>query len=51
MSAVNGPSSVGVAGDLEVLEELLEALKSDGVRARAIAATVATHSAQAEGCT
>jgi len=48
VSAVNGPSSVGVAGDLEVLEELLEALKLDGVRARAVAATVATHSPQAE---
>jgi acyl transferase domain-containing protein/acyl carrier protein len=48
VSAVNGPSSVGVAGDLEVLEELLEELEGDGVRARAVAATVATHSPQAE---
>ncbi len=48
ISAVNGPSSVGVAGDLEVLAELLEELKVDGVRARAVPATVATHSPQAE---
>jgi acyl transferase domain-containing protein/acyl carrier protein len=48
VSAVNGPSSVGVAGDLEALEELLETLKADGIRARAVAATVATHSPQAE---
>ncbi len=48
VSAVNGPSSVGVAGDLQTLEELLEELAADGVRARAVAATVATHSPQAE---
>ena len=48
VSAVNGPSSVGVAGDLEALGELLERLQDDGVRARAVAATVATHSPQAE---
>ncbi len=48
VSAVNGPSSTGVAGDLEVLEELLEELRADGVRARIVAGTVATHSPQAE---
>jgi polyketide synthase 12/candicidin polyketide synthase FscB len=48
ISAVNGPSSAGVAGDLEVLEELVADLKADGVRARMIPATVATHSPQAE---
>ena len=48
VSAVNGPSSVGVAGEPEVLAELLQSLKADGVRARAVAATVATHSPQAE---
>ena len=48
LAAINGPSSVGVAGDSEALEELLEELRSDDVRARVVAATVATHSPQAE---
>ena len=48
VSAVNGPSSAGVAGDLEVLKEVLEDLRTDGVRARMVAGTVATHSPQAE---
>ncbi len=48
ISAVNGPSSVGVAGDPQALEELLAELEGEGVRARMVAATVATHSAQAE---
>jgi acyl transferase domain-containing protein/NADPH:quinone reductase-like Zn-dependent oxidoreductase/acyl carrier protein len=48
ISAVNGPSAVGVAGDFEALEELLADLKADGVRARMVPATVATHSPQAE---
>jgi candicidin polyketide synthase FscB len=48
LSAVNGPSAVGVAGDLEALEELLDELKADAVRARMVAGTVATHSPQAE---
>jgi acyl transferase domain-containing protein/NADP-dependent 3-hydroxy acid dehydrogenase YdfG/acyl carrier protein len=49
VSAVNGPSSVGVAGDPDALDELIESLEADDVRVRRIAATVATHSAQAEG--
>jgi acyl transferase domain-containing protein/NADPH:quinone reductase-like Zn-dependent oxidoreductase/acyl carrier protein len=48
ISAVNGPSSVGVAGDMWALEELLEELDAEGVRARMVRATVATHSVQAE---
>ncbi len=48
ISAVNGPSSVGVAGDLQALGELLAELEADEVRARMVPATVATHSAQAE---
>ncbi len=48
VSAVNGPSSVGVAGDVEALEELLGVLEGEGVRARIVRATVATHSVQAE---
>ncbi len=48
VSAVNGPLSVGVAGDLEALEELLQVLDAEGVRARVVKATVASHSVQAE---
>jgi acyl transferase domain-containing protein/acyl carrier protein len=48
ISAVNGPSSVGVAGDPRALKELLRDLEAEGVRARMVAATVATHSRQAE---
>jgi mycoketide-CoA synthase len=48
LAAVNGPSSVGVAGDPQALQELLGALEADGVRARWVTATVATHSPQAE---
>ncbi len=48
ISAVNGPSSVGVAGDSEALEQLLADLKREDVRARRVPATVATHSPQAE---
>ncbi len=48
ISAVNGPASVGVAGDPDALEELLAQLEADGVRARRVRATVATHSPQAE---
>ncbi len=48
ISAVNGPASVGVAGDPQALQELLAELKADEVRARRVADTVATHSPQAE---
>ena len=48
VAAVNGPSSVGVAGDPQALKELLGALETEGVRARLVPATVATHSPQAE---
>jgi acyl transferase domain-containing protein len=48
VAGVNGPASVGVAGDHEALRELLEACAAEGVRAREVRATVATHSPQAE---
>jgi acyl transferase domain-containing protein/acyl carrier protein len=48
ISAVNGPSSVAVVGDLQALQELLEQCEADGVRARQVAATVPTHSMQVE---
>ncbi len=49
VSAVNGPRSTAVAGDLEGLQELLVELERDDVRARLVPATIATHSPQAEG--
>ena len=48
VSAVNGPASSAVAGDGEALQELLAELEGEGVRARIVPGTVATHSAQAE---
>jgi mycoketide-CoA synthase len=48
VSAFNAPSSVAVAGDPDALDGLLEQLDVDGVRARRVAATVASHSEQAE---
>jgi acyl transferase domain-containing protein len=48
VSAVNAPTSVGVAGDQDALEELVAQLKADGIRARVVDATVPTHSAHAE---
>ncbi len=48
VGGVNGPDSVGVVGDLEALSELLEACEADGIRARAVSATVASHSPQVE---
>ncbi len=44
VAGVNGPHSVGVAGDREGLEELLAECEGEGVRAREVpGATVATH--------
>ncbi|MFJ1967235.1 type I polyketide synthase [Streptomyces sp. NPDC087903] len=48
VAGVNGPAQVTVAGEVEPLEELVAALAADGVRARVIAATVASHSPQVE---
>ncbi|HEY7951596.1 MAG TPA: beta-ketoacyl synthase N-terminal-like domain-containing protein, partial [Solirubrobacteraceae bacterium] len=48
ISGVNGPGSAGLAGDPEVLAELLEVFGAEDVRARLVPATVATHSPQAE---
>ena len=48
VASVNGPSAVGVAGDRESLTMLLDDLHADGVRAREVAATVASHSAAVE---
>ena len=48
VAGVNGPSSVAVAGDGEALQEFLEECAAAGVRAREVAATVATHSPHVE---
>ena len=48
IAGLNSPSLVTVAGEPEALEELVAALTDDGVRARVIAATVASHCAQVE---
>ena len=48
LAAVNGPSSVTVAGERDALEAVLEECAAEGVRARAIPETVASHSAHVE---
>ncbi len=48
VGGVNGPGSVGVVGDSEALSELLEECRSEGIRAREVPATVASHSPQVE---
>ncbi|WP_131732486.1 type I polyketide synthase [Actinomadura formosensis] len=44
VAAVNGPSSVVVAGDAEALDEVLEVLDEQGVRVRRVAVDYASHS-------
>ncbi|MFF9527377.1 type I polyketide synthase, partial [Streptomyces achromogenes] len=48
IAAVNGPSSVVVAGEVGPLEELLAACKADRVRARAVPVDYASHSKYVE---
>ncbi|WP_410639154.1 SDR family NAD(P)-dependent oxidoreductase [Amycolatopsis sp. lyj-346] len=48
IAAVNGPSSVAVAGDLDALQELVARCEADGVRARLIPAAFASHSRAVE---
>ncbi|MGW3406535.1 acyltransferase domain-containing protein, partial [Streptomyces zhihengii] len=48
VAAVNGPSSVVVAGEPQALDEILAACESDGVRARRVNVDYASHSAQVE---
>ena len=48
IAGVNGPASVAVAGDPEALKELVAELESEGVRAREVPATVASHCSQVE---
>ncbi|MER5889011.1 type I polyketide synthase, partial [Streptomyces sp. NPDC001941] len=48
VAAVNGPSSVVVAGDAEALDEALAALESEGVRVRRVAVDYASHTRHVE---
>jgi polyketide synthase 12 len=48
VASVNGPRSVGVAGDTVAVRELLDALEADGIRAREVPSTVVSHSANVE---
>ena len=48
VGGINGPGSVGVVGDMEALSELLQECEREGVRAREVPATVASHCAQVE---
>ncbi|MFF1903701.1 SDR family NAD(P)-dependent oxidoreductase [Kitasatospora sp. NPDC058218] len=48
VAAVNGPSSVVVAGDAEALDEALEVLAADGVRVRRVAVDYASHTRHVE---
>ncbi|QCX80460.1 Erythronolide synthase, modules 3 and 4 [Streptomyces sp. YIM 121038] len=48
VAAVNGPSSVVIAGDAEALDEVLEALSGDGVRTRRVAVDYASHTRHVE---
>ncbi len=48
LAAVNGPSSVTVSGELETLAAVLEECAAEGVRARMVPGTVASHSACVE---
>jgi acyl transferase domain-containing protein/NAD(P)-dependent dehydrogenase (short-subunit alcohol dehydrogenase family)/acyl carrier protein len=44
VASVNGPSSVGVAGNPTAVRELVSELKAQGIRAQEITSTVASHS-------
>ncbi|WP_460625208.1 acyltransferase domain-containing protein, partial [Kitasatospora kifunensis] len=48
VAAVNGPSSVVIAGDAEALDEALEVLKGEGVRVRRVAVDYASHTRHVE---
>ncbi|MFI9639153.1 SDR family NAD(P)-dependent oxidoreductase [Micromonospora sp. NPDC051925] len=48
VAAVNGPSSVVIAGDADALDEALDVLDDQGVRVRRIAVDYASHSRHVE---
>ncbi|MFI1104942.1 beta-ketoacyl synthase N-terminal-like domain-containing protein [Streptomyces melanogenes] len=47
-AGVNGPTAVTVAGDNDALEELVAAVTAEGIRARIVPSTVASHSPKVE---
>ena len=49
IAAVNGPTMVNVAGDRQALDEFLRECAAEGLRAREVPATVASHSPRVEG--
>ncbi|MEV8063799.1 type I polyketide synthase, partial [Streptomyces antimycoticus] len=48
VAGVNGPAAATVAGDPHSLQEFVAACEADGVRARVVPATVASHGLQVE---
>ncbi|WP_455771948.1 type I polyketide synthase [Streptomyces lavendulae] len=48
IAGINGPGTVTVAGEVAPLEELVAALEAEGVRAKIVPSTVASHCAQVE---
>ncbi|WP_369777702.1 type I polyketide synthase [Streptomyces sp. R33] len=48
VAAVNGPTSVVIAGDAEALDEVLETLSGQGVRVRRVAVDYASHTRHVE---
>ncbi|MFI5613945.1 type I polyketide synthase [Amycolatopsis sp. NPDC051903] len=43
IAGINGPTSVGVAGDTETLKRFMADCEADGIRARWVPASIATH--------
>ncbi|WSE34588.1 SDR family NAD(P)-dependent oxidoreductase [Amycolatopsis rhabdoformis] len=43
IAGINGPTSVGVAGDTETLRRFMAGCEADGIRARWVPASIATH--------
>ncbi|MEU0530417.1 type I polyketide synthase [Amycolatopsis tolypomycina] len=48
VAAVNGPSSVVIAGDAQALDQTLEALSGEGIRVRRVAVDYASHTRHVE---
>jgi acyl transferase domain-containing protein len=48
IAAVNGPSSIVIAGEPQALEQIVESCQADGLRARLIRVDYASHSGQVE---
>ncbi|MBW5484688.1 type I polyketide synthase [Streptomyces bambusae] len=48
IAGINGPGTVTVAGEVAPLQELVAALEAEGVRAKVIPSTVASHCAQVD---